>query len=62
MTRQEVAEKPILQKIESPSDEEKTAVTHHGVHNLPPDPDAHRSDEERAAIVCSSTFEILTLN
>jgi hypothetical protein len=62
-TMAEKADNDVVKNPESASDEEKTgvahtqragAVSHAYAGDLPPDPDAHLSPEERAAIVSSS--------
>ena len=60
-----MADNGVLKHPESASDEEKAAVTQRGdivsphayTSDLPPDPDAHLSSEERAAIVSNPTCE-----
>jgi hypothetical protein len=56
----EKADNDVVKNPESASDEEKAGVAHTqragavSAGDLPPDPDAHLSPEERAAIVSSS--------
>lgn len=64
-----MADNGILKRPESASDEEKAAASqrdggvsrHVLVSDLPPDPDAHLSPEERAAIVSDPTCATLNV-